>query len=589
MNKMSDKKLYITCSLSLLAAAFISGLSFVAQKNATEFVGVFTFNTLRCLIGALCLVPSIFIFDAIRQSPQTSSKSSLKGGLIAGIVLFIAFSINQYSMIYAQASKAGFITSLYIIFVPIIALFLKHKPESNVIISIVLALTGLYLLCAKGGLHFEFWDILLLISAFFFALHIIVLSHYSRNTNTLKLSCIQFLTAGVLSLPLMFIFENPSFFAIAAGYKPILFTGVIVTGVAYTLQIFGHKAVKPVLATLLLSSEAVFALLAGVVLLGETLDAKEIIGCLIMVIAIILSQISIKNKKNRRIIMKKQISNQTFDEERSLYNLVDTQVINCTFAGPSDGESVLKECRNFCVNNCLFSLRYPLWHAKNFSLSGSVMDEKTRAPIWYASDGVVENCKINGIKCLRECQNVFINNCDIDSSEFGWKCKNISISDSNITSEYFLFETDCAEIKNLKMKGKYSFQYMEHLNIKDSELDTKDAFWHSRNVTVENSTVKGEYLGWFSQNLTLINCKIIGTQPLCYCKNLKLINCTMENTDLSFEYSDVNANVIGHIDSVKNPKSGVITADSIGDVIFDDAVVDCSAKVVIKEKTAVLI
>ena len=123
---------------------------------------------------------------------------------------------------------------------------------------------------------------------------------------------------------------------------------------------------------------------------------------------------------------------------------------------------------------------------------------------------------------------------------------------------------------------------MDGLHIVDSVLDTKDAFWHSENVTVENSIVKGEYLAWFSKNLTLINCKIIGTQPFCYCENLKLINCTMEDTDLAFEYSDVDADVCGHIISVKNPKSGIITADSVGEVIFEDAVMECNGKVKIR-------
>lgn len=281
--------------------------------------------------------------------------------------------------------------------------------------------------------------------------------------------------------------------------------------------------------------------------------------------------------------MKTQIKNQIYDEERALYNLSNTEVIDCTFAGPADGESVLKECRDIKVSGCSFSLRYPLWHAKKFILQESSMDDKTRAPIWYAVDGQMKDCNIKGIKCLRECENVIVSDCNIESPEFGWKSKNISISDSKIVSEYFLFETDNVDIYNLEMQGKYSFQYMNNLHIRDSKLDTKDAFWHSKNITVENSIVKGEYLGWFSENLTLINCHIIGTQPLCYCKNLKLINCTMEDTDLSFEYSDVEADIKGHIISVKNPRSGNITTDSVGEIIMEDAVMECSGKVHIRD------
>ena len=282
--------------------------------------------------------------------------------------------------------------------------------------------------------------------------------------------------------------------------------------------------------------------------------------------------------------MKKQIFNQTFDAERSLYNIKNTDVINCKFEGPADGESVLKECRNINVLNSSFSLRYPLWHAKKFLLKNSSMNEKTRAPLWYCKDGEISDCNINGIKCLRECKNIVVNNCSIVSPEFGWRCRGVNITNSTIDSMYFLFESNDVEINNLTMTGKYSFQYMNNLHIKNSNLDTKDAFWHSNNIVVENSVVKGEYLGWFSKNLTFINCKIIGTQPLCYCKNLKLINCTMEDTDLSFEYSEVEADIKGHIVSVKNPKSGTIIADSVGEIIMEDAIMKCRGEVVLREE-----
>lgn len=275
----------------------------------------------------------------------------------------------------------------------------------------------------------------------------------------------------------------------------------------------------------------------------------------------------------------KKILNKTFDEERSLYNLNDTEVLNCTFAGEADGESVLKECRGIDVQDCKFSLRYPLWHAKKFKLKNSSMDELTRAPLWYSDNGTIEDCSITGIKCLRECKKIVVNNCEIASSEFGWRCKDVNITNSTIDSMYFLFESKNVEIENLNMTGKYSFQYMKNLSIKNSNLDTKDSFWHSKNIVVENSIVKGEYLGWFSENLTLINCKIIGTQPLCYCKNLKLIDCEMIDCDLSFEYSDVEASIKGHIVSIKNPKSGTIIADSVGEIIKEDAVMNCDGKV----------
>ena len=281
--------------------------------------------------------------------------------------------------------------------------------------------------------------------------------------------------------------------------------------------------------------------------------------------------------------MRQEITGKQFDEERSLYNLTRADVLDCVFAGPADGESVLKEARDVRLENCSFSLRYPLWHVEKFHMHDSKMDELTRAAIWYAQDGRITDSDLGGIKAVRECRNITIQNCTIDSTEFGWKCDGITLDDSAIRSEYLFLDSKNVRLDNVQMKGKYSFQYMENLTITNSNLDTKDAFWHSKNVTVIDSVVKGEYLGWFSEGLTLVNCRIIGTQPLCYCKGLKLVNCTMEGTDLAFEYSDVEATVLGHVDSIKNVRSGEITVDSVGEIIMEDAVMECSGKVIVRE------
>lgn len=278
------------------------------------------------------------------------------------------------------------------------------------------------------------------------------------------------------------------------------------------------------------------------------------------------------------------IEKQTFDEERALYNLKNTQVKNCTFAGDLDGESVLKETRNIAVENCQFSLRYPLWHAQKYKLLHSHLDELTRAPIWYSHHGIIDDCKIEGIKILRECSDALITNCQIDSPEFGWYSHDLTVKDSTINSEYIFLNTDNVKVDNLKFSGKYSFQYMHHLEIDHSYLDTKDAFWHSEDIVVKNSVLKGEYLAWFSKNLTLINCQIIGTQPFCYCEDLKLINCEMIDTDLAFEYSDVDADIKGHVDSIKNPKSGTIVVDSVGEIIHEDPIMEVNGEVIIRDK-----
>ena len=280
--------------------------------------------------------------------------------------------------------------------------------------------------------------------------------------------------------------------------------------------------------------------------------------------------------------MRTVIKAQRFDEERSLYALNHGDVLDCVFAGPADGESVLKEARDVALERCDFSLRYPLWHVRGFKLKDCKMDELTRAAIWYAEGGEIRDSILGGIKAVRECKDISIKGTEIVSQEFGWKSSGITLEDSSVTAEYLFFDSRDVTLDRVKMKGKYSFQYMENLTIRDSVLDTKDAFWHSKNVTVINSVVKGEYLGWFSEGLTLVGCAISGTQPLCYCKDLKLVDCTMEGTDLSFEYSDVEATVNGHIDSVKNPRSGSVTADSVGEVIMGDAVMECTGKVIIR-------
>lgn len=282
--------------------------------------------------------------------------------------------------------------------------------------------------------------------------------------------------------------------------------------------------------------------------------------------------------------MREKISNQQYDEERALYHVQHTDLEDCIFAGPADGESSLKEAGDIGLKGCQFSLRYPLWHVDGFHMEQSDMDEKTRAAIWYANNGVITDSCLEGIKAVRECASIHLKGCHIVSEEFGWKSRDIVMEDTEITSEYLFMDSRDVQLRNVKMNGKYSFQYVENLEIADSELDTKDAFWHSKNVTVRNCIVRGEYLGWFSEGLTLVHCQIMGTQPLCYCKNLKLVGCTMENADLAFEYSEVEADIQGHVDSIKNPRSGTIVVDHVGEIIQEDAVMECEGEIIIREQ-----
>ena len=273
----------------------------------------------------------------------------------------------------------------------------------------------------------------------------------------------------------------------------------------------------------------------------------------------------------------KMIENQIFDEERALYGSFDVSIKNCKFQGPADGESALKESKDVVVEDCFLDLRYPFWHDTNLTIRSTELTENCRAALWYSKNIVIDDSKLHGIKALRECADVVIRGCDIISPEFGWFVNHVVMEDSTVAGEYFLMRSNQLTFRNMQLNGKYSFQYITDSVFENCVFNTKDAFWHAKNVVVRNCEVRGEYLAWYAENITFENCKISGTQPFCYCKNLTLIGCETEGCDLAFERSAVQAEIIGHIDSVKNPISGRITADSIGEVIREtetDAVVE---------------
>ncbi|MCR5421228.1 MAG: DUF3737 family protein [Lachnospiraceae bacterium] len=263
-------------------------------------------------------------------------------------------------------------------------------------------------------------------------------------------------------------------------------------------------------------------------------------------------------------------SNEQFDGERALYGSRDVKVEKCRFDGPADGESALKESRNIVAKDCFFNLRYPFWHDDHLKIDGCEMTELCRAALWYSEDIEINDSILHGIKALRECGDVKISKCDIVSPEFGWKVRKTEMTDSSVASEYFMMNSCGLTFDNVRLDGKYSFQYIKDSFFTNCEFNTKDAFWHAENVTVKDSVIKGEYLAWYCRNVTFINCTIIGTQPLCYCKGLKLVDCRMEKADLAFEKSEVDAVITTSVDSIKNPKSGIIKVLSVGEIIMDD-------------------
>ena len=268
--------------------------------------------------------------------------------------------------------------------------------------------------------------------------------------------------------------------------------------------------------------------------------------------------------------MQTVIENKTFDEERALYGSKNLILRNVAFDGVADGESALKESTDIRAEHCFCNLRYPFWHVRSLIISDTEMTELCRAAIWYSDNVHISHTNMHGIKALRECSSVTIRDCEIVSPEFGWSVNGIEMTDTTAESEYFLMRSSNLRFRNVKFKGKYSFKYIENAVFENCEFQTKDAFWHGKNITVKDSIIKGEYLAWYSDGLTLENCTIEGTQPFCYCKNLKLINCKMINTDLSFEKSEVTADIITPVISIKNPYSGTITVPEVKEIIRSD-------------------
>lgn len=282
-------------NIALFITALIWGLSFVSQRAGMEYIGPFTFNTIRSFLGALSLIPVICwvkyskVDTRGRRRKRFQRINVAKAGTVCGVALFTAMTMQQYCMQYVTAGKAGFIVALYIIFVPIISMLFGNKLAKRIIASIFISVIGLYLLCYNGNGNFSIYDLMLLASAFFYGVHIIVVDHFSSKVNAVKMSCVQFLVMGLLSMIPMLLLETPAVSNIIECKVPLFVTGILTCGIAYTLQIYGQKHTVPVVASLILCLESVFAVLGGFLILGETMTAKEIVGCILMITAVIIA------------------------------------------------------------------------------------------------------------------------------------------------------------------------------------------------------------------------------------------------------------------------------------------------------------
>ncbi|MDE6322937.1 MAG: DUF3737 family protein [Paramuribaculum sp.] len=263
------------------------------------------------------------------------------------------------------------------------------------------------------------------------------------------------------------------------------------------------------------------------------------------------------------------IENREFGGERPLFASHDLRLTGVTIHA---GESALKECSNIEADNCRFEGKYPFWHVEGFRISNCLFTSGARAALWYSSDLIMTDTLVEAPKMFREMRNLRLDRVRIpDAQETLWHCRGVELRDVEVANADYLFmHSSDIRIDRYRQQGNYSFQYCTNVEISNARIDSKDAFWGSSDVTVRDSVLDGEYLGWHSRNLRLINCHIKGTQPLCYCDNLIMENCTMDaDADLAFEESIVHATIRGNITSIKNPTSGEIKADAVGEIIID--------------------
>ena len=281
-------------NILLVLTALIWGCAFVAQSVGMDYVGPFTFNMARFLIGAIVLLPVIWFMDRQWKTGAekgAGQKTLIVGGICCGIALAVASTLQQWGILFTTVGKAGFITAMYIVIVPLLGIFIGKKVRLLIIGCVAIAVVGFYFLCMTESLRLGLGDFLVLLCAIAFSIHILVIDHFSPKVDGVKMSAIQFLTAAIISAVPTLLWEQPVFTEILQAWQPVLYAGVMSCGVAYTLQIIAQKNADPTVASLLLSLESVFSVLAGWVLLGQGLSLKEMFGCVLIFCAIILAQL----------------------------------------------------------------------------------------------------------------------------------------------------------------------------------------------------------------------------------------------------------------------------------------------------------
>ena len=301
---MSGRKL--RASFFLFLAAFIWGSAFVAQRVGAEHVGPFTFNAARMLLSGFALLPVAIVFRKKGRKSETESgitsassrRPLLVGGLLCGLAVFVASSFQQAGLAHTTAGKGGFITAMYIVFVPLLWVFLKRRIRKAVWLSVLIGFTGLFFLSLGESLQLNIGDVFMLFCAVGYAVHIILVDRYVQSTDPIELSCLQFFVAAIFSFIAMLLFETPNIDGILSSWLPILYAGVLSGALGFTLQIVGQKNTEPAVAALLLSFESVFAALTGFFILNEILTARELFGCVLMFSAVVIAQLPDRSEKS---------------------------------------------------------------------------------------------------------------------------------------------------------------------------------------------------------------------------------------------------------------------------------------------------
>ena len=271
---------------------------------------------------------------------------------------------------------------------------------------------------------------------------------------------------------------------------------------------------------------------------------------------------------------KKEIRQQYLTGERPLFMGKDLKIYDTIF---DNGESPLKESRNIELYGSMFKWKYPFWYSKNILAEDCTWFEMARAGVWYTDNITVRNAMIEAPKNFRRCHGVVLENVDFpNAQETLWSCEQVKMDRVTAKGDYFAMNFTDMELNDFKLDGNYSFDGAKNVEIHNAKMLSKDAFWNSENVTVYDSFISGEYLGWNAKNLTLVNCTIESLQGMCYIDNLVMKNCKLINTTLAFEYSTVDADIHGKIDSVLNPSGGTIRAEHIGDLIIEKDKIDPS-------------